>query len=916
MVIRKMRKTDNTERILKYSKGYYIRTGLVVLLCAVVVLGFRLGYFPVATIVASGIAIPLSDFFIIVGAGLCGYQYGLAMFLAVFAAEIAMGRGNLLNLFPLFLYLILALTAGYAARNRWFQKIRMTALTACILEVELGNIFYLIFVYIFGGAETGYLTTLIGTLPETVASVALLYLYYRFAPEWLKKSFGLGYLYLDDGAAEGRDKLQLGKHITILSLTEGVIFGIVAVILSESVLGLWRDELVMPEGLSRFVLRVSVFLLALTLSISVAVIINEFIIGIIVSVVRKQDHLETALAVAEAGSEAKSAFLSSMSHEIRTPINAVLGMDEMILRESGEEQILEYAENIRVAGNTLLSLINDVLDFSKIEAGKMDIIPVEYDLASTLHDLVTMISMRAQKKGLLLETKVDKELPAVLYGDEIRIKQIVTNILTNAVKYTERGSVTLEVSGEKKDGEHIALLVKVRDTGIGIKAEDIGKLFSAFERIEEKRNRNIEGTGLGMNITTRLLAMMGSELEVESVYGEGSVFSFKLLQKVVSWKAIGDFETSWKETVKNSRKQTRTFTAPKALILAVDDTPMNLTVLSGLLKPTQIRIDTLESGKECLEKITQKKYDLIFLDHRMPEMDGVETLHRMETLEGNLNRDTPVVALTANAVSGAREEYLGYGFTDYLTKPVSMAALESMLLQYLPQEMVQETEEEDGAEKAVTEGIFGEAAAGNLPSVDGLDWEYASMHLPDRELLKTAVTDFYRIIGLHADRLEEMYGRLPDRQAFADYRIQVHGMKSSAATVGIIPLAGMAKTLENAAGVEDLTTIRDMHPHFLFAWRNYKEKLTGVFELGSEPDAEKQEFDEDILRGLLEIIRAAMEDFDIDRADAALKKLEIFRYPKKIRAGLERLKEAVADVDSEETEEAVKNIIAGLKEQR
>ena len=908
-----MRKTDNTERILKFSTGYYIRTGLVVLFCAAVVLGFRLGYFPMANIVVSGIAIPLSDFFIIVGAGLCGYQYGLAMFLTVFMVEIAAGRGNLLNLFPLFLYLILALTAGYAARNRWFQKIKMTALAACILEVELGNIFYLIFVYIFGGVETGYLTTLIGTLPETLASVALLYLYYRFAPKGLKKSFGLGYLYLDDTVAKGQDKSQLGKHITILSLTEGVIFGIIAVILSESVLGLWGDALKMPEGVSLFVFRVAVFLLALTLSISVAVIVNEFIIGIIVSVVRKQDHLETALQVAEAGSEAKSAFLSSMSHEIRTPINAVLGMDEMILRESGEEQILEYAENIRVAGNTLLSLINDVLDFSKIEAGKMDIIPVEYDLASTLHDLVTMISMRAQKKGLLLKTNVDKELPAILYGDEIRIKQIVMNILTNAVKYTEKGSVTLEVSGEKKDAEHIVLLVKVKDTGIGIKEEDIGKLFSAFERIEEKRNRNIEGTGLGMNITTRLLAMMDSDLEVESVYGEGSVFSFKLLQKVVSWKAIGDFEASWKETVKNSRKQTGSFIAPGALILAVDDTPMNLTVLSGLLKPTQIRIDTVESGKECLEKITQKKYDLIFLDHRMPEMDGVETLHRMEVLEGNLNRDTPVIALTANAVSGAREEYLAYGFTDYLTKPVSTTSLENMLLEFLPQELVQETGKEDATEKAAAESISKEAQ--NLPFVDGLDFEYASLHLPDRELLKTAVTDFYRIIEIHADKLEEMYERLPDRQAFADYRIQVHGMKSSAATVGIIPLAGMAKTLENAAGAEELTAIRDIHPHFLSTWRGYKEKLTGVFDLGSEADEEKQEFDEDILRGLLEIIRAAMEDYDIDRADGALGKLEAFRYPKELMAGLKRLRAAVADVDSEETEEAVKNIIAGLKEQ-
>ena len=385
---------------------------------------------------------------------------------------------------------------------------------------------------------------------------------------------------------------------------------------------------------------------------------------------------------AKAANVAKSQFLSNMSHEIRTPINAIMGMDEMILREAKDAAIREYAENIRTASASLLGLVNDILDFSKIEAGKMEIIPVEYELSSVLNDLVNMVRTRAEKKGLFLHVEASPELPTLLFGDEIRIKQVATNILTNAVKYTEKGGVTLRVTFEKGDAQSIRLRFAIEDTGIGIKPEDINKLYNAFERIEEARNRTIEGTGLGMNITKRLLELMGSRLEVESVYGEGSTFAFTVEQRVVNWSPIGDFEQAYKRTVSQHHAYHECFTAPEAEILVVDDTKMNLTVMKGLLKATKVKVDEAESGMECLALTEKKKYDVIFLDHRMPGMDGVETLVSLRMQLQGKNSETPVICLTANAVSGAREWYLERGFNDYLTKPVQGEQLEAMLIKY------------------------------------------------------------------------------------------------------------------------------------------------------------------------------------------------------------------------------------------
>ena len=399
------------------------------------------------------------------------------------------------------------------------------------------------------------------------------------------------------------------------------------------------------------------------------------------------EELKEQKRLADSANRAKSTFLANMSHDIRSPINAVLGMDEMILRESKENQIISYAYNIQTAGKTLLSLINDILDLSKVEEGKMEIIPVQYDLSSMVVDLVNLIQERAVKKGLKFELDVNRKIPCLLNGDEIRIKQCVLNLLTNAVKYTKEGTVRMSVDFEPSDNGTILLLFKVKDTGIGIKQEDMEKLFAAFTRIEEKRNRNIEGSGLGMSIVQKLLSLMGSELAVSSVYGEGSEFSFEVKQEVVSKEEVGDITKRFNETREHRRKYNELFHAPEARILVVDDTEINLDVIEHLLKRTLVQIDRAMSGYEALNLVKMHSYDCIFIDHVMPEMDGIETLQEMKKLKET--EGAVFIALTANAISGARQMYLDAGFTNYLSKPVEGEKLERLLYECLPKEKIE-----------------------------------------------------------------------------------------------------------------------------------------------------------------------------------------------------------------------------------
>ncbi len=392
--------------------------------------------------------------------------------------------------------------------------------------------------------------------------------------------------------------------------------------------------------------------------------------------------LEDVAQEARDANKAKSLFLSSMSHEIRTPINAVLGMNEMILRETSDFTIKEYAMDIKSAGSTLHSLINDILDTSKIESGKMDLVLEEYDTATMIHDLSAMVSTRARDKKLKFKTEVSKDIPSKLFGDDVRIKQILTNILTNATKYTHEGSVTLRASSTIND-DIATIHFEVEDTGIGIKEEDMPKLFEAFKRIDEHKNRNIEGTGLGMNITLQLLKMMGSSLKVESQYGVGSKFYFDLEQKIIDKNPIGDLNSRLKHSA-TRYNYSSSFTAPDAKLLVVDDNEMNLKVFCGLLKKTLINITTALSGKEALEIAEKEKFDIIFLDHMMPEMDGIKTLQNLKAQgESSLNANTPIYALTANAVADAAEMYQKEGFSGYVSKPIEPAKLEAMIAEEL-----------------------------------------------------------------------------------------------------------------------------------------------------------------------------------------------------------------------------------------
>ena len=600
--------------------------------------------------------------------------------------------------------------------------------------------------------------------------------------------------------------------------------------------------------------------------------------------------------------QAKGKFLANMSHEIRTPINAILGMDSMILRECEDETIKEYAMNIQNAGQTLLYLINDILDFSKIESGKMEIIPVEYEFSSMVHDVVTMIMIKAKDKGLNMDVSVNQNLPFKVVGDEIRIRQILVNLLTNAVKYTKEGGLSLTVDGTV-DEEEVKLYFEVADTGIGIKEEDISKLFERFERIEEKRNRNIEGTGLGMSITVQLLKLMGSELKVESVYGKGSKFSFELTQKIINKEPIGNLE----ERIKNMSagySYNASFVAPDARLLVVDDNMINRKVFISLLKETKVKIDEAESGMECLEKVRDNHYDIIFLDHMMPEMDGIETLHNMKKMEKYPCANTPVIALTANAISGAKEMYLKEGFDDFLSKPVQADRLEGIIHTLLPQEMVSYEEREKGQKKDSKSNTNKDIE--NLPQVEGIWWEYALSNMPDVEILENTVKNFYATLDSEADYLETCWMQAESNEdMLKEYRIKVHAMKSSAAYVGALMLSGMAKTLEYAARDGKIEIVKYMTPAFLDEWRGFKEKLS-MYE---DKQEKIQIEDKAEVLSKLEQLKVALEDMEVDQADELMKHLEQYVYDEEVSAKIKVLSNMVLNLETDEGIQVVDEII-------
>lgn len=591
-----------------------------------------------------------------------------------------------------------------------------------------------------------------------------------------------------------------------------------------------------------------------------ALLIVVFVIGMVYlfgaeEKARESDELREAKLMADKANRAKSDFLANMSHEIRTPINAVLGMNEMILRECEQEEIREYAQNIQGAGQTLLALINDILDFSKIESGKMEIVEDVYDVSTLLNDVVNMVRAKAEDKNLWFRMNIDQKLPGEMWGDATRNRQVVINILNNAVKYTKEGGVTFEVSGIHTSENKILLTIRVSDTGIGIKKEDMSKLFRNFERLNLGENRNVEGTGLGLAITYKLVEQMNGRIEVESEYGSGSTFTIYLPQTIVNETPLGDFQLRYQMVMKQNQQQYHeSFLAPDARLLVVDDTALNLLVITQLLKRTRMKIDTCASGRECLEMIRREHYDVILLDHMMPEMDGIETLEAIRQSDDHKCQDTPVIALTANAIVGVREMYIEKGFHDYLSKPVEGIALESMLRRYIPEQKLQIVERPATAQgKGTGDDTVGvEKASGYMSDIPETA-EYVSSteetaqqtdenemetpeHLLDtdlgiqycggsEEIYIEVLTEFCDVAQEDRRNIEEMYAC----ENWKDYAILVHGLKSSALSAGAKQLSEEAAGLERSG--RELEKENTVHRDEVLAYvREYHVKTMELYE--------------------------------------------------------------------------------------
>ncbi|MDR2477232.1 MAG: response regulator [Treponema sp.] len=628
--------------------------------------------------------------------------------------------------------------------------------------------------------------------------------------------------------------LSVLNAILVLRGKEGIIMMIVTVLV-QSVC--YFAEYLYPDLVTPFESRLSAYADNIQ-ALAVSSAISCFII-----IFQNKLYIEAAKQ-AEAASEAKSRFLASTSHEIRTPMNAILGMAELLLQKDLPSHACEDVMSIKQAGTNLLSIINDILDFSKIESGKMDIIAAEYQLASLLNDCASIIRMKAEEKRLGFTVDVDAGLPAALLGDMVRIRQVILNLLSNAVKYTNHGGVQLRVSGDLqkgKEGARLLLRLSVKDSGIGLKPEDQAKLFSDFTRFDIKLNQSVEGTGLGLAISRKLCQHMGGDITVESVYGEGSVFTALIPQLVKDERPIG---VSWESKIAiPSNEKTKTsvpFTAPEAKLLIVDDIGTNLTVARGLLAPYRMHIATALSGAEAIEMVKQNRYDFIFMDHMMPEMDGIETAAAIRALDGEYFTTVPIVALTANAITGMREMFIAKGFNDYLSKPIDIARLNEILAKWIPKE--KRLKRGEGCPPAVKLQASAPAPAGaRLPgphppglfSIPGVDTAKGIIFTGG------SIESYRQVLAVFRQDVEErleMLRETPQPDALPLFTTHVHALKSACATIGAAEIAAEAARLEAAGKAASLNLIGDALPGFVARLADLAWKIRAALNENAPPN--------------------------------------------------------------------------------
>lgn len=592
--------------------------------------------------------------------------------------------------------------------------------------------------------------------------------------------------------------------------------------------------------------------------------------------------------------KAKSEFLATMSHEIRTPMNAVLGMSEIILKEENvDTEIREKTESIHRAAKSLLVIINDILDLSKIESGKMELINVKYQPSSLFNDVINMIRFRLEEKPIELIVNIDHSMPCELYGDEVRMRQVLINILNNAVKYTNSGTIHLNASWKMKDGKAL-ITISVKDTGMGIKKEEIHKLFTSFERLDKKKNYALEGSGLGLKICKQILDLMGGTIHVESEYGQGSEFTIVVEQKIINRQPIQKINY---RSVENTVKQV-SFIAPKANILIVDDNAVNLKVAKGLMASYKFNIDTAISGEECLALMSRKHYDLIFMDHMMPHLDGIDTMRLIRENEVKYKDVPAVVALTANAIAGVKELFKKEGFCDYVSKPIEVHRLERVLLRHLPSYLIQYTSSKEYEEAQV------------LPfTIEEIDTEIGMHHVEGKvgvyiDLLKTYCRETKRL-NSNLDKLID-----EDLEMFI---INIHSIKGSSRSIGALEVAKFAETLELAARTDNIEYVKKRISECMDYTSSVVEDISvKLQEYEKQKIVEEKEERKVLDQAVLIDLKMAFNDFDLEAIERNMSLLNKYNYPKKIESFVEEIMMCSEDLDYEMGSQKVEEYLANI----